>query len=130
MWTTVLMRANAPGRQAAVARLLVAVLLLVSAGPLLHAVEGHDAEFAAMLVRHDCAQHDHEMAAPDQAFLPEVHCAVCHFGRQVRAVAGHGAGVFHLFIDGGRLVHEPVRVPRAAAAVPLPARAPPALRLG
>lgn len=115
---------------AAAARLLVAVMLVVSAGPLLHGGDGHETDFAFLIERHDCSQHDLELAAPDQASLPEVHCAVCHFGRQARSVAGYGAGVFHLFIDGGRLVHEPVRVPRAAAAVPLPARAPPAVRLG
>jgi hypothetical protein len=119
------MRANAPGRQAAVARLLVAVLLFVSAGPLLHAVEGHEAEFAALLDRHDCAQHDRDLAAPDEAALPDVHCAVCHFGRQARSVPGQ-SGVFHLFVASGRLAPEPVRAPRAIVVLPLPARAPPA----
>src|SRR5690606_20606827 len=103
---------------AIVARLLVAVLLLLSAGPLLHAADGHEGDFGPIVAHHDCTQHDHELAAPGQTVLLDVHCAVCHFGRHARQVAGLGAGVFLLFVASGRLAHEPVRVPRAAAVLP------------
>jgi hypothetical protein len=120
------MRAESiPGWQALVARLLVAVMLLVSAGPLLHAADGHDIECAPVL-QHDCSQHNHALSANDgERALPGVHCAVCHFGRHLRSVVGLGDGVFHLFAASERLVHEPVHVPQAAAVLPLPARAPP-----
>jgi hypothetical protein len=108
-----------------VARLLVAVLLVVSAAPLLHAGDDHDGEHAAALALHDCTQHDREIAAPGETTFPDVHCAACHFGRHLRSISGFGQGVFGLFAPGARLIPEPDRVPRIATALPLPARAPP-----
>lgn len=106
------------------------MLLVVSAGPLLHAADDHSGDFAPGLRLHDCAQHDHQVAAPDEVALPDVHCAACHFGRHARSVSGLGQGVFHLFAVGVRLIHEPVRTPRTASTLPLPARAPPSSLLG
>ena len=118
------------GWQTSVARLLVAVMLVVSAGPLLHAADGHDADFGPMLVLHDCTHHDRELSAPGAGGLPEIHCAACHLGRHLRAASGVGAEVFGLFVAGARLVHEHDRAPRSAAVPSLPARAPPASLFG
>lgn len=105
-------------------------MLLVSAGPLVHAADGHEDDWGAALVQHDCSQHDRALSGSDRGDeLPAVDCAACHFGRHLRSLADRAAGVFVPFVAGDRLAHDPVRLPSASAALPLPARAPPALAL-
>lgn len=112
------------------ARLLVAAMLLVSAGPLLHAADGHEDDWGAAFIQHDCSQHEHSLSGSERrAELPAVDCAACQFGRHLRSLADDATSVYVPFVAGDRLAHDPVRQPSAAAALPLPARAPPALSL-
>lgn len=112
------------------ARLLVAAMLLVSAGPLVHAADGHEDDWGAAFVQHDCSQHDHTLGGSERGVeLPGADCAACQFGRHLRSLADDATSVYVPFATGDRIAHDAVRLPSAAEALPLPARAPPAFSL-
>jgi hypothetical protein len=108
-----------------IAGVLVALTVAVALEPLVHSDAGHDPHFAIEF--HDASQHRFTAPPPDANPLHgSEHCVVCHLFRhsrgsdsriitadlQPRVVAVSGAD------DDRRLA--------AGAAVPLPARAPPA----
>src|SRR5688500_11747068 len=123
------MRRNFAARSwvAPVARLLVGVLLFVSAGPLIHSDPGHDADCEPALILHDESQHRFTArpSGDDADTVPGHHCVGCHFTRLMRGAVT-------------RVVTGAVPVPRTIPTLdpngrvagdprdrPLPARAPP-----
>jgi len=113
-------------RRSALASWLVVCLITTMLGPLLHADDGHDPDFAPPIV-HDASQHRLMPDAP----VPgdpgaEQHCVACHFVRLMPddvavdlAVRPQSAGVRVGFDRAGHVVPQ-------SGGPPLPARAPPA----
>jgi hypothetical protein len=107
------------------AGILVVSLITTMLGPWLHADDGHDPDFAPLVV-HDASQHrltaDATAASDGET---EQHCVACHFVRLVRDDAAvdlaiqpqePGAGIG--FDRAGHVVPQ-------ISGPPLPARAPP-----
>lgn len=98
-------------------------------GPWLHADDGHDADFVALVV-HDASQHRLTAdLSPFAGSAADQHCVACHFIRLIR----HEAAVT-LALEPEGLAAGPVVESFAAAAArvagpPPPARAPPAVSL-
>ncbi|MGE0042221.1 MAG: hypothetical protein AB7H88_20325 [Vicinamibacterales bacterium] len=106
------------------ARVLVAALVVVSIGPLLHAADGHDAE--DILVVHDASQHHFTAESHPDEVPVENHCVACHWVRVVRAPHGWDAVDLFFLQPGVRLPEQHPLHASASSRLPLPARAPPA----
>lgn len=121
-----LIRWIARGLRPCVAAALVASLATTMLGPLVHADDGHDADFAPPVV-HDASQHQLTRDVGRTAEpATEQHCVACHVVRLVREQAAVALSAQPLLVttgiryDGAGDVRAPVSGP------PLPARAPPA----
>jgi hypothetical protein len=111
----------------AVAAALVALLVGVSLGPVVHAEVGHDADCSPLIVVHDAVQHRIGTTPVDREGLPEgEHCLVCHLFRSSRSSQTVDAPV-HRDTPTGIITRpdDPGAV-ASSDSTPLPARAPPA----
>ncbi len=110
-----------------IASALVALLVGVSLGPVVHEGVGHDTDCDPILVLHDAGQHRIGAAPATGDTLPQTdHCVVCHLFRSSRS-SDSSSGVVQRDVETSLVA----RTDTAAAvtppsAVPLPARAPPA----
>lgn len=114
-------------RRSALAGILVASLVTTMLGPWLHADDGHDADFAPLVV-HDASQH--RLTAdplPAHEQTTEQHCVACHVMRLVRDELPVTLPVEPPTLGAGTGFHRAGHVVAQISGPPLPARAPPAL---
>lgn len=120
------MIARVPGQSRRwIAGVLVALTVAVSLEPVLHGDSGHDPHFAIEL--HDATQHRFTAPPADADPLHGAdHCVVCHLFRHSRSsdsrIVDADIPLRSVRVAGGDDVARLV----AGAALPLPARAPPA----
>jgi len=108
-----------------VAATLVASLVTTLLGPLVHADDGHDADFGAPIV-HDASQH-RLTPGPAHASAPaaEQHCVACHLVRLVRDNPALVLSVQPLVRTASVGYYGAGHVLPQISGPPLPARAPP-----
>jgi hypothetical protein len=104
---------------------LVVLTVGLSAGPALHAGDGHDADCDPVVVVHDESQHRFAARPEATPFPSEAHCVVCHLFRVSRV--SHDDAAVDGFDPAPRVLGIAVDDFRVSvtATVPLPARAPP-----
>jgi hypothetical protein len=108
-----------------VALALVASLVTTLLGPLVHADDGHDADFASAVV-HDASQHRLTSGTPHPV-LPAVeqHCVACHLVRLVRENPTLALSTEPILHSAGLRSYGNGHALSDLSGPPLPARAPP-----
>ena len=108
-----------------VSRLMITALVSLSAGPLLHADDCHDAACDVAIV-HDHSQHQRSISgASEQRAHPDLHCIACHWVRVVRGPLGWVRLDAPSLPSEGRLLDVSEPYISSSSSLPLPARAPP-----